>query len=162
MTYEELKEKIVEAINGWIETDAYIHDLYDVEDLAATLIAAGLRFDATESHTATFNNEQLERLNALEQENTELKAQIATMIKPECAIGDTLYTVTFGLSDGYKDNGEPVRFIGYSVRETVVTEKNIFLLHDLICKGQALRNREDAQSYCDEMNAITHEGEDSE
>ena len=67
MNNDELKKKIVDIIAPWVS--AYGDD----EAIADALIAAGLRFGETYSHTATFNMAQLDRINELERQLGEMK-----------------------------------------------------------------------------------------
>lgn len=72
------------------------------------------------------------------------------MIEPPCKIGDVLYTVTITFFDGYVGD-TMLRRNAISLSETIVTEKNLWRMCELIRIGKAFFSKEEAAAQLQEM-----------
>ena len=83
MTNDELQKKISEIIDGsvddWATRDRRGRIQVHVSTIADILVKAGLKFDASISHTATFDLLQQNRINELEKRiaEAERRAEVA-------------------------------------------------------------------------------------
>ena len=83
MTNDELQKKISEIIDGsvddWATRDRRGRIQVHVSTIADILVKAGLKFDASISHTATFDMLQQDRINELEKRiaEAEHRAEVA-------------------------------------------------------------------------------------
>lgn len=77
MTNDELQKKISEIIDGsvddWATRDRRGRIQVHVSTIADILVKAGLKFDASISHTATIDMMQQDRINELERRVAEFK-----------------------------------------------------------------------------------------
>lgn len=86
----------------------------------------------------------------LEAENAALRERLDKAVELPCKVGDILYTVTITFSDGYLGNAI-VRRSGISFSETIVTEKNIWNMCELIRRGRAFFSKESAEARLKEL-----------
>lgn len=83
-------------------------------------------------------------------ENTTLRERLEKVVEPPCKIGDILYTVTIVFSDGWV--GDTIlRRNGFSISETIVTQKNIWGMCELIRRGRAFFSKEGAEARLKEL-----------
>lgn len=86
----------------------------------------------------------------LQAENAALRERLDKAVELPCKIGDILYTVTITFSDSYEGD-IIVRRNGISLSETVVTEKNIWRMCELIRIGKAFFSKEEATAQLKEL-----------
>lgn len=89
-------------------------------------------------------------IQRLKAENAELKTRLEKAAVPPCKIGDVLYTVTITFSDGWVGD-TIIRRSAISPSETVVTEKNIWRMCELIRIGKAFFSKEEAEARLEEL-----------
>ena len=89
----------------------------------------------------------------LKAENAALRERLDRAVKTPCKVGDILYTVTITFSDSYEDD-TIVRRNGISLSETVVNEKNIWRMCELVRIGKAFFSKEDAMAHLRENQFI--------
>ena len=98
MTNDDLEKKIAEIIDSsvddWATRDRRGRIQVHVSTIADILVKAGLRFDASISHTATFDLLQQNRINELEKRIVEAEHRAA---RAERALRDELVQKTFRL-----------------------------------------------------------------
>lgn len=87
----------------------------------------------------------LDVVKNLKAENAELRRQLEQATKLPCKVGDTLFTITFALSDGYDEAGV-LHTAGWQISETIVTEKNLYRMCELVQKHKAFISREAAEA----------------
>ena len=86
----------------------------------------------------------------LKAENAALRERLDRAVELPCKVGDILYTVTITFSDSYEGD-IIVRRNGISLSETVVTEKNIWRMCELVRIGKAFFSKEEAIARLKEL-----------
>ena len=117
MTNDELKKKISEIIDGsvddWATRDRRGRIQVHVSTIADILVKAGLKFDASISHTATFDLLQQNRINELEKRIAEAEHRAAragralsclarSFAEAMCKNGNAQYLTDGFIKDAYK------------------------------------------------------------
>ena len=111
MTNDELKKKIMDAINATDISVTLRRD--DISILSDALIKAGLKFDTVVSHTATFDMLQQDRINELEKRIAEAEHRAAragralsclarSFAEAMCMNGNAQYLADGFIKDAYK------------------------------------------------------------
>lgn len=87
----------------------------------------------------------ISRFEELKAENEALNSKLSQSQPLPCKVGDTVYTVTFCLADGYAENGEQISKSGYFMQKVEVTERNLYRICELFRMRKAYFTPEAAQ-----------------
>ena len=98
----------------------------------------------------TLHEASLEAIEALKAENAALRERLEKAVELPCKIGDILYTITITFSDSYEGD-TIVHRNGISLSETVVNEKNIWRMCELVRIGKAFFSKEEAEARLKEL-----------
>ena len=117
MTNDDLEKKIAKIIDGsvddWATRDRRGRIQVHVSTIADILVKAGLKFDASISHTATFDMLQQDRINELENRIAEAEHRAAragralsclarSFAEAMCMNGNAQYLADGFIKDAYK------------------------------------------------------------
>lgn len=129
MTNDDLEKKIAEIIDGsvddWATRDRRGRIQVHVSTIADILVKAGLKFDASISHTATFDMLQQDRINELEKRIAEAEHRAA---RAERALQKFAETITCEDCPFFSDCAS--------------SEKMEDLIHSSYCFAEYLRQAE--------------------